>query len=441
MILIYTHKITPRVLYTMNLVFDSVLGLPYKLTNDKKEFEECNAPKIAYTSSKMNDEIFIQADSLLFETDIKSIIPVVEKEYVDFPKFFKSNTTDFLGYDLFAMVFYFASRYEEYLDSEKDNHQRFQAEKSIAYQYNCLHSPFLNVAIQQFSDKLKLKFPELIFKTKVFNFLSTIDIDNAFAYAHKGIKRNIGGLAKDVLSFKFNQVSSRLKSNLNDSKDPYNTFELINLLSKETQTALQYFVLIGDYSTYDKNPNYQSIGFRKLLQSLSDTHVMGLHPSYESYNHPEKIGVEKKRLEDIIGKKVTSARCHFLRINLPETYRVFIENGITDDYTMIYASQSGFRTGLCTPFKWYDLKKNETTNLTIHTSVIMEGTLRDYNKLSPEKAMSNSLELMNEVKKYGGEFISIFHNDSFVPEQKEWIDIYKTLLQNAKNSSLKSYNS
>ena len=434
MILIYTHKITPRVSYAMNLVFESVLDVGYKLTDDKKEFEEYNAPKIAYTSSKMNAEVFIEANSLLFETDIKSITPVTEKKYVDFPKFFKSNTADFLGYDLFAMVFYFASRYEEYLVSEKDNHQRFQAEKSIAFQYNCLNIPFLNVAIKQFSDKLKLQFPELVFKTRVFNFKSTIDIDNAFAYAHKGIKRNIGGLAKDVISFNFNKVSNRLKSNFNDSKDPYNTFELIHQLSNETSTGLQYFVLIGDYAAYDKNPNHQNEGFRKLLKSLSDKHTMGLHPSYESFNHPEKIGIEKKRLEDIIGKKVNSARCHFLRVNLPETYRVFIENGITDDYTMIYASQSGFRTGLCMPYKWFDLKKNEATNLTIHTSIVMEGTLRDYNKLSSEKAMSNSLELMNEVKKYGGEFISVFHNDSFVPEQKEWIEVYENLLKNSKNS-------
>ena len=434
MILIYTHTITSRVTYTTDLVFSSVLGMPYKLTDDKKEFEGYALPKIAYTSSAVNAEVFIQSDVLLFETDIKSVIPFADKEYVNFPKFFKSNTTDFLGYDLLAMVFYFASRYEEYLDSEKDNHQRFQAENSIAYQYNCLHSPFLNIAIKQFSDKLKLKFPELIFKTRAFNFLSTIDIDNAFAYAHKGIKRNIGGLAKDVFSFKINEVSSRLKSNINDSEDPYNTFELINSLSKETQTVLQYFVLIGDYAAFDKNPNHQNEGFRKLLKSLSDNHVIGLHPSYESFNHLDKIGVEKKRLEDIIGKKVTSARCHFLRINLPETYRIFIENGITDDYTMIYASQSGFRTGLCLPYKWFDLKKNEATNLTIHTSVIMEGTLRDYNKLSSEKAKSTSLELLNEVKKYGGEFISIFHNDSFVPEQKEWVEVYRNLIKNSKNS-------
>ncbi len=432
MILIYTHTLTARVTYTMDLVFNTVLNTPYKLTDDLKLFEGYSLPKIAYNSYLISAEVFIQSNALLFETDIKSTLPIAEKEYVNFPKFFKSITTDFLGYDVFALVFYFASRYEEYLATEKDNHQRFQAKKSLAFQYNCLHIPFLNNAIEEFSEKLKNKFSTLVFNKRTFNFLSTIDIDNAFAFAHKGLKRNIGGLAKDLLAFKFNQISKRLKSNSDDKNDPYNTFEQINCLSKETQTALQYFVLIGDYSRYDKNPDYKSEGFRKLLKSLSANYVMGLHPSYESYGHPEKIGIEKKRLEEITGKKVTSARCHFLKVNLPETYRAFITNGITDDYTMIYASESGFRAGLCVPFKWFDLQKNEATNLTIHTSVIMEGTLRDYNKLSSENAKFATSALMQEVKKYGGEFISIFHNDSFVPEQKEWIEMYKNLLQTSK---------
>jgi hypothetical protein len=29
---------------------------------------------------------------------------------------------------------------------------------------------------------------------------------------------------------------------------------------------------------------------------------------------------------------------------------------------MIFASQSGYRTGLCLPYKWFDLEKNETTS-------------------------------------------------------------------------------
>ena len=432
MILIYTPHITTRVLYAMDIVFKTVLQTDYKLTDHKEEFIGYNKCKIAYTKVNEDFPVFIKSNDILFETDINAKIIEVDSECLDFPKFFKSSTQDFLGYDVFAMVFYFATRYEEYLKSDLDEHQRFQAEKSLAFQNNCLQIPFLNVAIQKFGDKLKQHFPFLKFNKPTFNFVSTIDIDNAFAYAHKGLKRNLGGLAKDVFNLRLSQVAQRIMSNLDEKKDPYNTFKLINSLSDETQTALQYFVLIGDYSTYDKNPHYNKVGFRKLLKGLSNKHEIGLHPSYESFNHLEKIEIEKKRLEDIIEKKVTSARCHFLRIKFPKTYRVFINAGITDDYTMIYASQSGFRAGLCTPFPWFDLERNEITSLTIHPSTIMEGTLRDYNGYSIEHANATIHHLLSEVKKQGGEFVSVWHNDSFVPEQAEWIDVYKNLLQTSK---------
>ena len=181
MILIYTHSITSRVTYTMDLVFGTVLNTAYKLTDDKKEFEEYTLPKLAYTTELNTSRISILSNSLLFETVINSTIPVAEKEFLAFPKFFKSTQKDFLGYDIFAMVFYFVSRYEEYLNSEKDTHHRFQAENSLAFKYNCLHIPFLNHAIQDFAERLKREFPFIIFNKRSFNFLSTIDIDNAFA--------------------------------------------------------------------------------------------------------------------------------------------------------------------------------------------------------------------------------------------------------------------
>ena len=433
MILIYTEYITARVTYTMDLVFKTVINTSFELTTSKEVFINSKLSKIAYTKVNEGFDVFIKSDTLLFETDIKTNLPTAEKSYVDFPKFYKSNTNDFLGYDIFAMVFYFATRYEEYLNTELDEHQRFKAENSVAHNYNCLQIPFLNLAIAQFADLLKQKFPNLYFKKREFSFLSTIDIDNAFAFANKGFQRNVGGLLKDVASLKFKQVASRIISNLDEEKDPYNTFQIINSLSKETQTALHYFVLIGDYSAYDKNPHYKNIGFINLLKRLSNEYSIGLHPSYESFIHPEKIVIEKKRLEDIIEKKITSARCHFLRISFPDTYRHFINVGITDDYTMIYASQSGYRTGLCVPYKWFDLQKNESTNLTIHPSTIMEGTLRDYTKYSPEKATEVISQLLNQSKKKGGEFISVWHNDSFVPSQKNWIEVYKNLLINSKS--------
>ena len=432
LILIYSHTLSNRFKYVTELIFKSVLNSNYELTDDLNYFQSKEIPKIAYTTTPINTQVYMCSNPILFETGIKSELPIAKKEFEDFPKFFASKTSDFLGYDIFAMVFYFASRYEEYFPMETDKHQRFQAENSIAFQYNCLHIPFLNNAILDFSKKLKREFPFLEFKKRTFNFLSTIDIDNAFAYSNKGIKRNLGGFVKDVFSLRLKNMVERILSNLNEKKDPYNTFEFINQLSDETKTALQYFVLISDYSDYDKNPHFENNGFQQLLKSLSSKYKLGLHPSYFAFTKTEKINEELTRLEFILKEKVTSARSHFLRINFPETYQTFINNGITNDYTMIYASQCGFRTGLCIPYKWFDLERNEQTQLTIHTSVIMEGTLRDYNKLSSQNALNTSLQLLAEVKKHGGEFISIFHNDSFTKNNSEWIKLYQTLLKESK---------
>ena len=432
MILIYTHTLSNRFKYVTELIFKSVLNINYELTDDLNYFQSKEIPKIAYTTSPINAEVFICSNTILFETDINPQLPVANKDFENFPKFFASQTSDFLGYDIFAMVFYFASRYEEYLPTETDKHQRFQAENSIAFQYNCLEIPFLNNAILDFSKKTKQIFPTIELKKRSFNFLSTIDIDNAFAYANKGLTRNIGGFVKDVFTLRLKNVAERVLSNLNEKKDPYNTFEFINQLSDETKTALQYFVLIGDYSDYDKNPHFENKGFQHLLKSLSSKFKLGLHPSYFAFSKTEKINEELTRLEFILKDKVTSARCHFLRVNFPETYRTFINNDITDDYTMIYASQCGFRTGLCMPYKWFDLELNEQTQLTIHTSVMMEGTLRDYTKLSSQNALKTSLQLLAEVKKHGGEFISIFHNDSFSKNNSEWIKLYQSILKESK---------
>ncbi len=71
MILIYTHSITSRVTYTMDLVFGTVLNTAYKLTDDKKEFEEYTLPKLAYTTELNTSRISILSNSLLFETVIK----------------------------------------------------------------------------------------------------------------------------------------------------------------------------------------------------------------------------------------------------------------------------------------------------------------------------------------------------------------------------------
>lgn len=428
MILIYSDIQSNRLNYTLNVVFKEVLNCEYELTHNKDAFEQCNTVKLSY-SNVLNTGVNILPEGLLFEKNIRKELPNAELNVETFPKFFKSNASDFLGYDLFSTVFYFATRYEEYQIKEVDEHNRFLAENSLLHKFNCLHIPFLNYAIFNFAEKLKTIFPQFIYTKQKINFLSTIDIDNAFAFAHKGIFRNAGGLVKDLFTFNLSQITQRINSLSNDNKDPFNTYHLIHQIHQQNSIPLLYFILIGDYGKFDKNPHYTNNGFIQLLKKLSKEYTLGLHPSYETYNYPEKIKIEKQRLENIIGKKITHARCHFLRVNLPETYRVFCEEGITDDYTMLFATKVGFRTGLCVPIKWFDLELNKATNLTIHTNSIMEGVLRDYNQFNFNKSLEVSTQLINEVDKFGGEFISIYHNDSFTEKNKDWKNLLEKLMQ------------
>lgn len=414
-------------------MFKTVLDIEYELTSDLDSYQNYTGNKFAYTNNDKSFGTHILSNNLLFETTINSVLLEPSKYHNGVPVFFETSLSSFISYDVFAMVFYFATRYEEYSQPHLDKHQRFQAEHSLFYKYNLLQTPFLNNLINDFEKVLFEKFNIESKHKNSFKAVSTIDIDNAYAYAHKGFKRNVGGALKDVLRFDFKQLVARVKSNLNDNNDPYNTFELIHALHKKYKIPLNYFVLIGDYSTYDKNPHFENPHFRKLLKGLSKSHTMGLHPSYVCYNELDKIEIEKKRLENIIEKKVTAARCHFLRVKFTETYRTFINCGITDDYTMIYASQSGFRTGLCTPHQWFDLELNESTSLIIHPSCLMEGTLRDYNKLDVHTANALIENMITEIKQANGEFVSVWHNDGFTKENDKWATVYEKMLKTLNN--------
>ena len=50
-------------------------------------------------------------------------------------------------------------------------------------------------------------------------------------------------------------------------------------------------------------------------------------------------------------------------LRFPQTYRRLLKLSVREDYTLGYAGQTGFRAGICTPFYFYDLELEETTNL------------------------------------------------------------------------------
>jgi hypothetical protein len=106
-------------------------------------------------------------------------------------------------------------------------------------------------------------------------------------------------------------------------------------------------------------------------------------------------------------------------MSMPETYRHLIDCDITDDFTMGYAQDIGFRAGICTSFLFYDLGAEQTTGLRIHPFAVMDATLRNYLLLQSDEVMARVLPLIHETKANGGTFMTLWHNES-LSEKAPW---------------------
>lgn len=380
----------------------------------------------------IEDELFFCASNLLFETGIKEQeINVSEYKGVKtlFP--FYQNAT--LPFDPFAASFYLVTRYEEYQPYIKDEFGRFDARESVAYCNGFLQKPIVNYWAEMIKNAILNCFPDFHFPQKKFLFVPTIDIDNAWAYLHKGVVRSTGGLITSLVHLNFGEFANRIKVFAGINPDPYDSYEFQFRLHQQYNLHPLYFVLFADYGKYDKNPPVLNRNYQLLIKSISDYAELGIHPSFASFESPEKLKKEVDRLSNMVNKEIKNSRQHFLRLAMPITYRNLRNLDIENDYTMGYASQPGFRAGICNSYSFYDLDLEEETKLRIHPFMVMDGTLRQYLKLSPSEAMKTIKPIIDEVKAVNGTFISLWHNESLgtTTRWKGWREVYEDMVKYA----------
>ncbi len=313
-----------------------------------------------------------------------------------------------LPFDLFAFVFYHLSRYEEYASSAVDQHDRWSSDQSWIVKNELILLPIVDLWIEYLRKKLQAE-GILLPKTKKFKLLPTIDIDMPYAYRDRPMK-SLLALSRDLLFGRFSRVQKRISA-LRSNKDPFDEYSY--LLDRLKEIDSLFFFLCRWAPPRDENYHVDHASFKELVTLMNESHDIGVHPSYQSMEQPELISAEKKILSVISKASIFRSRFHFLRYRLPRSYRVLIDAGITEDHSMMYPDRSGFRAGTCHPFYWYDLEREETTDLTIHPSAIMDVTLKDYMSLSPAQAISHIDEIVAAVRSVDGTLSFIWHNSSF----------------------------
>lgn len=433
-VIVFSHKSSARLEYICKWIFVEQFGLRLQNTSNLQEYQQSQADvKINYSDSILKADLTFAPETLLFENGLDFPIPEVSL-YFNQPVFFTTEEHNAYPFDLFAASFWLLTRYEEYNAHQKDVHNRYLAVDSLAFKNGFLKTPLVDVWLEEFKIHLLSLKPQLKIKAKKFRHESTIDVDSAYAFIEKGFMRSTGALFKDIFNADWEQLSYRMQVLLGRKADPFDTYEAILNCHRADYSRPVFFFLLGDYGVNDKNVPSNSRRLHQLIKHLSDYATIGLHPSYASFGDYERLSIEANRLAEITHSEVKHSRQHFLMLKFPETYRGLLELEIENDYTMGYATHSGFRAGTSESFLFFDLLSNKETHLRIHPFCFMEATYKYYGSNSVEEAYENAAELIGKLKDLNGKFSSLWHNDSISNYKpwEGWQDLYSKVCAAAK---------
>ena len=427
MLLIFTHKVTNRLTYTAKHIFEKILGVEIGFTTKVEDFIKHSGPKMTYSKQPLQNEFFIRSNDLLFEQGINDL-EVKISDWDGIPCFFSSGDKSTIPFDVFSASFFLLSRYEEYLPHVKDSVGRFPVKESIAYQNNFLELPVVDLWAYKLLEVLKLRFPDLESREKNYRFTSIINVTTSHAYAMRGIARTIGGFLLDLGNFKFRNVWERFSVILRLKKDPYdNFFELVDI-HKKFPIKTMFFFQFAKHSAHDKNVSTNNNRFRNLIKSVADYSVVSLSTSFVSTLDKNVLREEKKQLGNLINRPINYARLRYNKVNVPATYRNLVETEFTDDFSMGYTHEIGFRAGTCTPFYFYDINTEVRQPIKIHPFAMHDYALVNY-KTKDEvfEKMDRVYRLVKQVK---GDFILVFSNELLGRKQQlDWMELYQFMLK------------
>lgn len=409
MLLFYTHTITNRLRYTVEFFGRELFNEAIQITTDAAYYRAYEGPRLNYSDTDFSEEEFyVKPHDLLFQTGIRA--QETDCFELNFQKAFFPTKGDH-PFDIFAAVFYLISRYEEYLPFEKDAYGRYPYTASLAYREDFLSEPLVNIWLEGFRKALQRKFPSLLFRRQTFRCKITYDIDMAYSYKHKGFWRNGFGFMRSLLKADIAGIRERWQVLAGKRKDPFDCFEWLDALHLYCRLQPYYFFLVaGKRGKYDKNISTDVAAFRELIEYYSKNYKTGIHPSWQSGDEPRLLREEVEWMEVVTEEPVRRSRQHYIRMTLPDTYRHLIDAGIRQEYSMGYGSINGFRASVATSYLWYDLGREQSTDLWVYPFCFMDANALYEQRQAPSQTYQELMGYYSRVKRYNGLFVSIWHN-------------------------------
>ncbi|NFG55203.1 hypothetical protein FC791_09135 [Clostridium botulinum] len=431
-----------QIQYTFSVLF-FILGIEIEYITDinEKLLEKNLVINYSDFTIKKKNVINIKYSYLFSEHYLKveSMPKVPLKKYNSFPVIYISNEDNKNCYlnkdhnclitnmDIIQSSFFMIARYEEVLlwdRVDKDLYGRFPSSESLAYKEGFLDIPIVNEYIEwlwNWIDSFNLGYTRKnIWGKYDFAACLTHDVDTPFKYIYS-LKNDIKNLKikKTVLAYR--DIFLHTLSNIDYKKDSFYTFDYMKKIERKYNFTSSFYFMAGGETSYENFYKVDDKRIIKLIDKLNnDNCEIGYHYSFNSFDNLDKRKKEKDLLDKYTKDKKYGGRNHYLRFKASDSWRVSEEVGLLYDSTLSYADRAGFRCGICSPYKVFDITQNKKLNLWEIPLILMEGSLKDkkYMNLNCDNAFEEIKKKINIVKKYKGVFTLLWHNSSF--DKESW---------------------
>lgn len=446
--------------YIFDVIFSEFSGLEYEVSfSDEAKTVEILLEKGSVTLSdvffSMDESLWLKEGSIPktplkkvnkkeFPFDFKSVrdeIPVIYGE--EDPEINQTDNEIKIGIDIFGSAFFMLTRYEEVVSNEKDIHGRFPATASLAFKEGFLTRPIVCEYVEILWSALSKIEPDLKRKERKYSLVLTHDVDKPFKFLFMSLKGFVKILAADILKRR------SLKKAFCDfydfiavkcgkiEKDPYNTFNKIMDLSESAGQKSHFYFIAENYGRLI-NSDYD-LENEKILEIIERIkkrgHICGLHVSYDGAFDSGKMKKEAEKFRQLCskfggGNDLFEARLHFLRVSVPESWRIMDECGIKRDLSLSFADHSGFRCGVCWEYPLFDLVSGRKLELKELPLIVMECSVIDKRYMDlgvSEKSFEFIKYLMNTTALFDGQFVLLWHNNRF--EDNGEADLYRELVK------------
>ena len=425
--------------YIVSVIFEEYLGLEYTLEiGGQRDYQVTlpNQKKIIVESHFFDKSNVTYLDSNFLPTDIKfgnynhsfKNVPILYGN----DKVVQSRDQIILGLDLFSSSFFMLTRWEEYVSDVRDNQNRFPLYESIAFKNEFLNRPIVNEYLEIFWGYIIQLDQTLVRKKREFNFVLSHDVD-----VLKYINRPVPFLFSACKTLIQNPSSGLFKlrklyeSKFTSKKDIFDTYDYFMDLSEGIGVKSHFFFIAGGVSPKDKAYSIHDTYAKDIIKNINDrNHIIGIHPSYMSYNDPKQFSLEVNTLQELSPQPVEYGRQHYLRFEVPTTWQIWEDNNLKWDSTLSYAAHQGFRCGTCYEYRVFNVLTRSKLKLREKPLLVMDGSLVTYQSLEENEMIGKINEVLDEVKKYNGDFTFLWHNSSFGNERWRKFDyVYESILK------------